>query len=93
LQQNAFRDDDQFTSLKKQDLLLKMILHFNDRALRAHAAGAQLKAIFSAPVRERIARAKYLSEDDLGVFADIEAEIETQLVSETTSVEQAEVSA
>ncbi|HSK47061.1 MAG TPA: V-type ATP synthase subunit A [Coriobacteriia bacterium] len=93
LQQNAFRDDDQFTSLKKQDLLLEMILRFNDRAIEAEAAGAQLKAIFSAPVRERIARAKYLSEDDLGVFEDIAAEIDTQLVSEAVSAEQAEVSA
>ncbi len=71
LQQNAFRDDDQFTSLHKQDLLLQTILHFHEKALEAHAAGGALPEIFSAPVRERIARAKYLTEDDLDVFREI----------------------
>jgi len=83
LQQNAFRDDDQFTSLHKQDLLLATILHFHAKALEAHAAGAALADIFSAPVRERIARAKYLTEDELDVFDQIVSDIDTQLVSES----------
>ena len=82
LQQNAFRDDDQFTSLAKQDLLLKTILLFHAKAIDAHARGASLKAIFAAPVRERITRAKYLTEDELGVFDEIASDIETQLVGE-----------
>ncbi len=82
LQQNAFRDDDQFTSLVKQDLLLKMILLFHEKAEEAHSAGAALKDIFAAPVRERMARAKYLLEEDMGVFDEIESDIETQLVGE-----------
>jgi V/A-type H+-transporting ATPase subunit A len=81
LQQNAFRDDDQFTSLKKQDLLLRTILLFHAAALKAHGAGTSLEAIFTAPVRERIARAKYLTEDRLGEFDAIASEIETQLVA------------
>ncbi len=81
LQQNAFRDDDQFTSLKKQDMLLKTILLFHTTALAAHAKGAPLKAIFEASVRERIARAKYLTEDNLGEFGSIADAIETQLVA------------
>lgn len=80
LQQNAFRDDDQYTSLAKQDLLLKTILLFHEKALEALAHGAPLKAILSAPVRERIARAKYVTEDQLGVFDEIASDIETQLV-------------
>ncbi len=82
LQQNAFRDDDQFSSLKEQDLLLKTILLFHEKAVEAQAEGAPLKGIFSAPVRERIARAKYLTIDDLAVFDEIASDIETQLVSE-----------
>ena len=82
LQQNAFRDDDQFTSLTKQDLLLKTILLFHTTALAAHAKGAPLREIFEAPVRDRIARAKYLTEDDLGEFASIADAIETQLVAD-----------
>jgi len=82
LQQNAFRDDDQFTSLEKQDRLLQTILHFHEKALDAHEGGGALKDIFSAPVRERIARAKYLTEDQMGVFDEISSDIDTQLVGE-----------
>jgi V/A-type H+-transporting ATPase subunit A len=81
LQQNAFRDDDQFSSLAEQDALLKTILLFHEKAIEAQAHGASLKAIFSAPVRERIARAKYLSADQLGVYDEIASDIETQLVA------------
>ncbi|MCL4079478.1 V-type ATP synthase subunit A [Coriobacteriia bacterium Es71-Z0120] len=80
LQQNAFRDDDQFSSLAEQDALLRVILLFRDKALEALSRGAALDAIFSAPVRERIARAKYLSAEDLAEFDAIASEIETQLV-------------
>jgi len=86
LQQNAFRDDDQFTSLRKQDRLLQVILHFYDRALMAHTAGAPLAAIFSAPVREKIARAKFTPEDDENAFAGIISDIETQLVADGSGV-------
>jgi len=82
LQQNAFREDDQFSSLLEQDLLLKMILHFHARAIEAQAEGASLKGIFAAPVRERIARAKYLTIADVSVFDEIASDIETQLVSD-----------
>jgi V/A-type H+-transporting ATPase subunit A len=81
LQQNAFRDDDQFTSLVTQDRLLRVILLFHEKALQAHAEGAPLKEIFAAPVRERIARAKY-STEETDVFSQIESEIETQLVAD-----------
>ncbi len=82
LQQNAFRDDDQFTSLAKQDRLLKAILLFHERALAAFQDGAELADLFAAPVRERLARAKYLAEDQMHVLGEIESDIETQLVSE-----------
>jgi len=80
LQQNAFRDDDQFTSLQKQDRLLEVILRFNEKAKEAHKTGAELSELFSAPVRERITRAKYLEESEMGVFDEIISEIDTQFV-------------
>ncbi|MDZ4063535.1 MAG: V-type ATP synthase subunit A, partial [Coriobacteriia bacterium] len=43
LQQNAFRDDDQFTSLAKQNNLLQTILLFHEKALEAVRHGASLK--------------------------------------------------
>ncbi len=82
LQQNAFRDDDQFTSLRQQDKLLETILLFHEKAIEAHSKGAALKDIFAAPVRERITRAKYLDEDKLSEFDEIASDIETQLVGD-----------
>ena len=82
LQQNAFRDDDQFSSLYEQDRLLEIILLFHTTAIRAHEHGAPLKQIFAAPVREHIARAKYLTEERHAEFDQIASEIETQLVGE-----------
>ncbi|MBN2821899.1 MAG: V-type ATP synthase subunit A [Coriobacteriia bacterium] len=82
LQQNAFRDDDQFTSLSQQDKLLETILLFHEKAIEAHSKGAALKDIFAAPVRERITRAKYLDEDKLAEFDEIASDIETQLVGD-----------
>ena len=82
LQQNAFRDDDQFTSLAKQDRLLATILLFHTKAVEAVKAGASMSAVLAAPVRERIARAKYLTEDAAPAeFDSIAAEIETQLAA------------
>ncbi len=66
----------------KQDHLLKTILLFHERAVMAYEGGAALADIFAAPVRERIARAKYLTEQEMGVFSEISSDIETQLVAE-----------
>ena len=88
LQQNAFRDDDQFTSLAKQDRLLATILLFHSTALSALESGASLNDILAAPVRERIARAKYLTEQAApGEFDAIEGEILTQLVGDGSALE------
>ncbi|HEY5548807.1 MAG TPA: V-type ATP synthase subunit A [Coriobacteriia bacterium] len=82
LQQNAFRDDDQFTSLTKQDALLAAILLFHHTCIDALDKGAVLRDLLAAPVRERIARAKYLAEDVAPAeFASIANDIATQLVS------------
>jgi V/A-type H+-transporting ATPase subunit A len=80
LQQNAFRDDDQFTSLAKQDRLLATILLFHSTALEALGKGVALRDLLAAPVRERIARAKYLAEDAAPAeFDAIAADIAAQL--------------
>lgn len=87
LQQNAFRDDDQFTSLVKQDRLLQTILLFHHTAIEELKKGASLRSMLAAPVRERIARAKYLSEEAAPAeFDAIANDIGTQLVSSGTEV-------
>lgn len=64
LQQNAFRDDDQFTSLKQQDKLLEIILALYDSSLELVLEGSvKPAALLELPVREDIARAKYSEVD------------------------------
>ncbi|MDO5089163.1 MAG: V-type ATP synthase subunit A [Leptotrichiaceae bacterium] len=75
LQQNAFMESDTYTSLKKQNKMLQLVLKFYDEGLRGLDSGAYLKEISSMPVREKIARAKYLSEEELDKMDSISEEI------------------
>ena len=61
LQQNAFAEDDSFTSLKKQYELISLILYFRDKAAEAVAAGADIEKVATLPCRESIGRAKAAS--------------------------------
>jgi len=75
LHQNAFDDVDTYTSLKKQYLMLKIILTFHKKALEAIEKNVALKDITSLPVKNKIAKNKMIPEDDLKQFADIEDEV------------------
>ncbi|RJQ55543.1 MAG: V-type ATP synthase subunit A [Actinobacteria bacterium] len=79
LQQNAFNDVDTFTSLEKQYRMLATIMHLHHKANDAIERGAQLKQILEAPVREQIARMKFLPEEDKAPFDEMSASIEEQL--------------
>ncbi len=76
LQQNAFEEDDSYTSLGKQDALLSLIFGFEDKAKRALSLGADVQQIADLSVREKIGRAKSVPEADYPkVYAAIDAEI------------------
>ena len=79
LQQNAFMESDTYTSLTKQDKMLQLVLKFYDEASRGLESGAYLKEISEMPVREKIARAKYMPESDLDKMNDILNEIENEV--------------
>ena len=81
LQQNAFDDVDTFTSRDKQYKMLDLILTFEHEARQAMELGAYYNEIIegSEAVRDRIARAKYVSEENIHVLDDIKAEIITNL--------------
>ena len=64
LHQNAFHEVDTYTSLEKQAMMLAAILHFHREARAALGRGADVAAIERLEVRDRIARMKYLSEDE-----------------------------
>ncbi len=75
LQQNAFMEADTYTSLNKQNKMLDIVLKFYDEGLRGLDNGAYLSEISVLPVRERIARAKYLPEAELDKIDEIEREL------------------
>jgi V/A-type H+-transporting ATPase subunit A len=67
LQQNAFDDVDTYTSRNKQFKMLENILYFDEQAKRALQLGAYLDEVTKGTVdlRERIARSKYIPEEEL----------------------------
>jgi len=80
LHQNAFHDVDTYSSLKKQALMLKVILKFYQDAGAALSRGGDINKIERLPVRERIARMKFLDERELeesiyGIMQEIESEL------------------
>ncbi len=86
LHQNAFDEVDTYTSLDKQYRMLSLILDYQNKGQAALARGAELSRVSSLPVRERIGRAKYISEDELKQFDAIEAELNAQMQSLTEGV-------
>ena len=84
LHQNAYHDIDTYASLKKQYYMLKTIMTFYTEGMRALDAGVEFKKLENLPVRERIARAKYIPEEDKEQILEIEKELKKQ-VEELTS--------
>jgi V/A-type H+-transporting ATPase subunit A len=80
LQQNAFHDIDTFCSLEKQNKMLKLILQFYDLGMKALEKGVYLKDIEHMPVRENIARSKYIEEEELDKIDEIGVEL-TQAIN------------
>ena len=79
LHQNAFHEVDTYTSMVKQFEMLKNILHFHNQALAAIQAGVETAEIFKLPVREEIARAKYIPQQDIAKIAQIRETIDKQM--------------
>ncbi len=85
LQQNAFHEVDTYASLGKQYKMLKLILKFYDEANRALEVGVYLDKILALEVRDKIARSKYIAEDEIAKIDDISNELNkavTDLINE-----------
>lgn len=79
LHQNAFHEVDTYTSMEKQYEMLKTVLHFHKQALAAIDAGVETTDIFKLPVREQIARAKYIPQSDMAKIVKIRQTIDEQM--------------
>lgn len=81
LQQNAFDDVDTYTSREKQFIMLDLILSYEKEAREAMRLGAYFQEIIDGTeeIRDRIARSKYLSEDQLDEIRAIKQDVKEQI--------------
>ncbi|HHY99056.1 MAG TPA: hypothetical protein GX509_10000 [Firmicutes bacterium] len=79
LHQNAYHEVDTYSSHRKQYKMLKAILEFHARAMDALAAGGSLAQILDLPVRERIARMKYIPESESDKFDQLYQDMASEI--------------
>ncbi len=82
LHQNAFHEIDTYTSYAKQNQMLEVILAYYTMAENALNRGVDFSELEKLPVRERIGRCKYVSEENFEEEArKIQEELRQQLES------------
>ena len=80
LHQDAFDSIDTYTSLHKQYLMIKAIMAYYEQAIAGLNGGASVDELIALPVRERIGRYKYCTEDMIdGEFDSIIAELKSEV--------------
>ncbi len=65
LHQLAFHEVDTYTSLKKQNLMMKLVLAYYDKSSDALRLGADIEKLAALPAREAVGRFKYVSEENI----------------------------
>ena len=75
LHQNSFHEVDTYTSLKKQLLMMRLVLAYYDKATEGLENGAAMQDLIDLEVREKIGRYKYVTEENLD--AEYEAIVAT----------------
>ncbi|MBQ4245108.1 MAG: V-type ATP synthase subunit A [Clostridia bacterium] len=89
LHQLAFHEVDTYTSLRKQFIMMSLILQYYDEALKALDQGADIEKLVSVPVREAIGRFKYIHEDNIEEeFASISKTIKNEITDVIESEEE-----
>ncbi len=77
LQQNAFHDQDTCVPLKKQLLMMKIILYLYDKASKLIAIGLPMSVLKENNIFEKIISIKYdIPNDKLSMFDDYKVEID-----------------
>ncbi len=76
LQQNAYHKDDTFVPLKKQLLMMKVILHLYNESKKALSEGKAISLIMKTGLLEKVIKVKYdIPNDKLEMFDDYFTEI------------------
>ncbi len=79
LHQNAFHEIDTYASMEKQFKMLKTIVRFHHLGLDALHKGAPMNQLFNLPVREQIARMRYLEEAQINQIDKLEDTMKEQI--------------
>ena len=89
LHQLAFHEVDTYTSLRKQFIMMSLILEYYDCSVSALENGADIEKIISVPVREAIGRFKYIHENNIEEeYAKISLEIKNEIKEVIDSKEE-----
>lgn len=79
LHQNSFHEVDTYASMDKQFKMLRIILLFHSLGMQVLLRGGMLKSVINHPIREDIARMRYIKEDELEKFDKLEVSIKSKL--------------
>ncbi len=79
LHQNAFHEIDTYASMEKQFKMLSNIVKFHHLAMDALRKGAPMQSVFNLPVRETIARMRYVEEQHIAQLDEIEGRIKEEI--------------
>ncbi|MBH1942356.1 V-type ATP synthase subunit A [Mobilitalea sibirica] len=87
LHQDAFHEIDTYTDLKKQYLMMELVLAYYDISLSYLNKGVNIEDLVNLPIRERIGRFKYISIDKIeqeydDIILNLNKEIDALLVKE-----------
>jgi V/A-type H+-transporting ATPase subunit A len=87
LQQNAFHEVDTYCSAEKQFTMLKLMLHFYEKALEAVNVGIPAREIAELEVKDDIAKLKYVPEKEIkNAIKEIEEKMEKEISALTAKV-------
>lgn len=82
LHQNSFHEVDTYTSLKKQHMMMNLVIAYYEMSVQALSQGALLQKLIDMPVREQIGRFKYVTEDKLDVeFEKVNKELHVEVAN------------
>ncbi|MBN1151245.1 V-type ATP synthase subunit A [candidate division WOR-3 bacterium] len=79
LYQNAFHETDTYSSIEKQRILLSVILYLYEKSKWALERNVSIEKLMNIGALEKISRARYLRESEIGKIEEIKGEIDREI--------------
>ena len=87
LHQDAFHEFDTYTPLKKQDIMMRLVLDYYEESTQALSTGVSVEDLVALPSRERIGRFKYTPIEDVDAAYE---DVRRALAKEIADLQQKE---